>query len=77
MTIKKMIDRYTELLKNGYETITIHEVLRDLKGCQRIRKPKVNQNNCGHLFKDDGIVIRCSKCKMTMGEAMHAGHLDE
>lgn len=44
MTIKKLIKRYSELVGFGYETITIHEVLRDLKGCQRIRKPKADQN---------------------------------
>ena len=37
MTIKKAIEKYQGLLKQGYETVTIPEVLKDLYNCQRIR----------------------------------------
>ena len=63
MTIKKLIEKYNAIIKDGYESISLHEVVRDLKGCQRIRKPKVDQNNCAHYFVDNGDIFRCKKCK--------------
>ena len=39
MTIQKLIDKYMKLLKD-YETITIMEVIKDLRYCQKIYNTK-------------------------------------
>lgn len=31
MTIKKLLKKYTDLLKQNYETVTISEVVKDLR----------------------------------------------
>lgn len=36
--IKKLIDKYMQLKKDGYETVTIEEVIKDLRGIRTIRK---------------------------------------
>ena len=36
MTIKKMAEKYNRMLANGYELVSIHEVLSDLRNCKRL-----------------------------------------
>jgi hypothetical protein len=37
MTVAKMIKKYSQMLKDGFEFVSIHEVVNDLNQCQRIR----------------------------------------
>ena len=37
MTVKKLIEKYKQMLKDKYETVYIQQVLQDLRNCQ---KPK-------------------------------------
>ena len=34
--IKKMAEKYNRMLANGYELVSIHEVLSDLRNCKRL-----------------------------------------
>ena len=36
--IQKLIQHYDVLLKQGYENISIHQVINDLRGVQRMRR---------------------------------------
>jgi hypothetical protein len=36
MTNSKMIKKYSQMLKDGFEFVSIHEVVNDLNQCQRI-----------------------------------------
>ncbi len=37
-TVTKLIEKYMKLQKEGYETMTIPEVVKDLRNCQRPRR---------------------------------------
>lgn len=37
MTIQKLIDKYSQMLKDGYELVSISQVLIDLRNAQRQR----------------------------------------
>lgn len=35
MTINQLIDKYMRLKKDGYETVTVEEILKDLRNARR------------------------------------------
>ena len=37
-----MIEKYMQMLKDGYELVSIHEVINDLKNCSSRFTPKYN-----------------------------------
>lgn len=40
-------------------------------------KPKIDQNNCPHVFIEMVGIFKCKMCKMTLGESLHAGQLNQ
>ena len=49
MTLNKLIDKYIEIQKKGYETIVISEVVNDLRQVKSIGKP----TNKSIYFKEE------------------------
>jgi hypothetical protein len=47
MTIQKMVDKYTNLEKKGFETITINQVIIDLRTIQLLHLRKYRKNKNG------------------------------
>ena len=45
MTISKLIDKYMTLARQGYETVTIAQVLSDLRALRRIRMRETGNAN--------------------------------
>jgi len=45
MTIQQLIDKYSKLQQQGYETMFISQVINDLWQMRRIRKKKEAKND--------------------------------